>query len=793
MSRAGTHPKQVALLRGVAAIGCPDRVVAEVARSMPDEVLAEVVREPEGIEAAAALADAEAEIVRLNEEARPGAAPLADKLDGMEARLRELEAASTAWLASPPFAASDVGSQREAFEAREQHAAESHQRTAAKLAEIERERDEWQGKIAVALGHTRRALEASADGSRGRWEWLTREACKLLLRATNQTPESASCREDLSGKELASLVIGQATEAGAARVELQEANEELGRALDAERAELAKVRQAWARMDLERATEAERASAERTARILAERALAESKREPERLRASLAYRLGERVLAYAEGSDDCFLCSVDARGRHQRHCQVGEIAGWQDGPEGDRVLVTVKNETRFPVEVSGSVAFVAPLHAKHEAAEGSASEETAPVPVTNQLGSVSKHAGEAGGRSTRVTNGVSQAGSGSGSDPGVSGQNKKHCAKRVPDSTAEDRTRDAETATGRALRGDVATEDTGEPAEPPTKKKRGRPQKEARSDEERAAFEEELAAAVGGAGWVLKRALMERTGKLGAWRVQVERGNEFKTAIVKLPEGAGPYSREALRFFRANIAAQLSGDPARAVHPDDRQTCNTCKSPVVFDESKIGETVGGLTLKGWNYCAACDRHTLSRRGEPVGKNPGSGTRKQLAAELRALGGEVEDDESEQGPSARRGPTRSELARAIDAKHEAKKVEARRVELELPPGTIVSRLTQDASNPAREIGVVGALDDGAADVNDDGEPLIEWTCPADSIDAGETWSAYETAADLRVELEPREGAPWPVFNSWSEVAAERRARQAQGKLFSDEHDEEGGAS
>lgn len=474
MSRAGTHPKeqhhgdgpcaacvdpktaqQVALLRGVAAIGCPARVVAEVARSMPDEVLAEAVREPEP--------------------------------EGDEAR-----------------------KQREAFEAREQ------------LSALEREREEWQGKLAVALGHTRQEAKASANGPRGRWEWLTREACKLLLRATNQTPEAAN----------------------------------------------------------------------------------------------------------------------------------------------------------------------------------------------------------------------------------------------------------------------VATEDTEEPAESPPKKKRGRPQKEARTDEERAAFEEELAAAVGGAGWVLKRALLERTGKVGAWRVQVERGNEFKTAIVKLPEGAGPYSREALRYFRANIAAQLSGDPGRAVHPDDRQTCVTCKKPLAFDESKIGETVGGLTLKGWNYCDTCDEHTLSRRGVPFGKNPGSGTRKELAAELRTLSGEVEDDEREQGPSARRGPSRRELARAIDAKNEAKKVEARR----LPPGSIVSRLAQDASNPAREIGVVGALDDGAADVNDDGEPLIEWTWPADSIDAGETWQAYEAAADLRVELEPRKGAPWPVFNSWSEVAAERRARQGQGELFA-----KGGAS
>lgn len=447
--------QQVALLRGVAAIGCPARVVAEVARSMPDEVLAEAVREPEP--------------------------------EGEDTRR-----------------------QREAFEAREQHLNESHQ-LGKKLSELERERDEWQGKLAVALGHTRQ--EAEARNPRGRWEWLTREACKLLLRATNQTPEAAN----------------------------------------------------------------------------------------------------------------------------------------------------------------------------------------------------------------------------------------------------------------------VATEDTEEPAEPP-KKKRGRPQKEARTDEERRAFEEELAAAVGGAGWVLKRALMERTGKVGAWRVQVERGNEFKTAIVKLPEGAGPYSREALRYFRANIAAQLADScaPGSFRAGSDRQTCLTCKKPLAFDESKIGETVGGLTLKGWNYCDTCDQHTLSRRGVLVGKNPGNGTRKELAAELGEDVG---------------GRSRRELARAIDAKNEAKKVEARRVELELPPGTIVSRLAQDASNPAREIGVVGALDDGAAD----GEPLIEWTCPADSIDAGETWQAYEAEADLRVELEPRKGAPWPVFNSWSEVAAERRARQAQGKLFSDEHDEEGGAS
>lgn len=380
------HERAVALLRGVASLGVAAQVVAVVARSMPDEALAEAVK------------------------------------GGTEDE--------------------DARKTREAFEAREQHANESHQRMGAKLAALERERDEWQGKLAVSLGQSRATL-ARIDGARGRWEWLAAEACTLLLRATNQTPEDANVN------------VG-------------------------------------------------------------------------------------RVVVEPVGSD-------------------------------------------------------------------------AP------------------------------------------------------------------------------------------KKKRGRPQKEP-SEEEKGAFQEELAAAVYATGWLLKRAIIKREqqGAMAAWTLQVERGNQFKTVLLELPNGAGPYSREALRYVRANIAASLDDTDARF----------------------------------------CDAEELAKEAE---------------------------------------------RRAAPGGGEARRVEARRVELELPPGTIVSRLAQDASDPTRDLGVVGALDGGEPDLNDFGEPLVSWMAPADSIEAGETWRSYEAPANLRVELVSRPGTRL-TFGSWSEVAAERRARQGQGELFA-----KGGAS
>lgn len=45
--------------------------------------------------------------------------------------------------------------------------------------------------------------------------------------------------------------------------------------------------------------------------------------------------------------------------------------------------------------------------------------------------------------------------------------------------------------------------------------------------------------------------------------------------------------------------------------------CHECGGPVAFDAEKLGETVGGLRLKGWNYCTHCQVFWISRRGIPT--------------------------------------------------------------------------------------------------------------------------------------------------------------------------------
>lgn len=44
--------------------------------------------------------------------------------------------------------------------------------------------------------------------------------------------------------------------------------------------------------------------------------------------------------------------------------------------------------------------------------------------------------------------------------------------------------------------------------------------------------------------------------------------------------------------------------------------CPSDGAPLVFDTTKVGTTVGGLRLRGWNYCAHCNTYWLSRKGVP---------------------------------------------------------------------------------------------------------------------------------------------------------------------------------
>lgn len=45
--------------------------------------------------------------------------------------------------------------------------------------------------------------------------------------------------------------------------------------------------------------------------------------------------------------------------------------------------------------------------------------------------------------------------------------------------------------------------------------------------------------------------------------------------------------------------------------------CGECGGGLTFDPDKIGETVGGLRLKGWKVCSHCGMFWLSRRGIPT--------------------------------------------------------------------------------------------------------------------------------------------------------------------------------
>jgi hypothetical protein len=51
-------------------------------------------------------------------------------------------------------------------------------------------------------------------------------------------------------------------------------------------------------------------------------------------------------------------------------------------------------------------------------------------------------------------------------------------------------------------------------------------------------------------------------------------------------------------------------DPACPVPPD------CCKQPMVWDPNATGETVGGLSLKGWWKCQQCGKGSLGPKGWP---------------------------------------------------------------------------------------------------------------------------------------------------------------------------------
>lgn len=51
--------------------------------------------------------------------------------------------------------------------------------------------------------------------------------------------------------------------------------------------------------------------------------------------------------------------------------------------------------------------------------------------------------------------------------------------------------------------------------------------------------------------------------------------------------------------------------------PDAELTaCHACGGPLTFDPTKVGDTVGGLTLRGWLMCA-CGKGWLTRRAVPA--------------------------------------------------------------------------------------------------------------------------------------------------------------------------------
>lgn len=48
----------------------------------------------------------------------------------------------------------------------------------------------------------------------------------------------------------------------------------------------------------------------------------------------------------------------------------------------------------------------------------------------------------------------------------------------------------------------------------------------------------------------------------------------------------------------------------------DIDACIHCGGPVAFDPVCVGDTCGGVTLRGWDRCEACDRWQLSRLAVP---------------------------------------------------------------------------------------------------------------------------------------------------------------------------------
>lgn len=58
------------------------------------------------------------------------------------------------------------------------------------------------------------------------------------------------------------------------------------------------------------------------------------------------------------------------------------------------------------------------------------------------------------------------------------------------------------------------------------------------------------------------------------------------------------------------------------VHPDDEVDhmhcpADGCGAPLVFDPDMVGDTVGGMTRRGWLACKACGKAWITRRGREV--------------------------------------------------------------------------------------------------------------------------------------------------------------------------------
>lgn len=71
------------------------------------------------------------------------------------------------------------------------------------------------------------------------------------------------------------------------------------------------------------------------------------------------------------------------------------------------------------------------------------------------------------------------------------------------------------------------------------------------------------------------------------------------------------------------------------------ETCIRCERPVVFDPVCVGDTCGGMTLRGWDRCDACNAWQLSRRAVPheVWRVAGSGRSVETGeARIRIEGG-----------------------------------------------------------------------------------------------------------------------------------------------------------